>query len=123
MEEDFEILNVEYLSNHLLDYTQILNLSLDGHSQFLKMKTTSNGRQPQNVKSGRSQQPLTMDYTQILNLSLDDQPYFTNHWNKDDLKILKGECLSNHFLDHTQILKLSLQVQTACYKFWNEDDL
>ena len=28
-EEDLKILKVEYLSNHLLDYTQILNLRLD----------------------------------------------------------------------------------------------
>ena len=42
---------------------------------------------------------------------------------EDNLKILKGEYLSNHLLDHTQILKLSLDVQTACYKLFNEDDL
>ena len=29
MEDDLEILKVEYLSNHLLGPTQILNLSLD----------------------------------------------------------------------------------------------
>ena len=29
MEDDLKILKVEYLSNHLLDHTQILNLSLD----------------------------------------------------------------------------------------------
>ena len=29
MEDDLKILKVEYLSNHLLDLTQILNLSLD----------------------------------------------------------------------------------------------
>ena len=30
MEGYLKILKVEYLSNHLLDHTQILNLSLDG---------------------------------------------------------------------------------------------
>ena len=29
MEDDLKILKVEYISNHLLDLTQILNLSLD----------------------------------------------------------------------------------------------
>ena len=41
---------------------------------------------------------------------------------EDNLKILKGEYLSNHLLDHTKILKLSSDVQTTCYKFLNEDD-
>ena len=57
--------NMEYLSNHLLDHTQILNLSLDDQTKFLlifKMKTTSYGRQPQNIKSGISQQPIIGSY-------------------------------------------------------------
>ena len=29
MEEDLKILKEEYLSNHLLDHSQILNLSID----------------------------------------------------------------------------------------------
>ena len=48
-----QILKVEYLSNHLSDHMQILNLSLDDQTiflQILKMKTisklTSNGRRP-----------------------------------------------------------------------------
>ena len=32
MEDDLKILKVEYLSNHLLDHTQILNLSLNDHT-------------------------------------------------------------------------------------------
>jgi hypothetical protein len=39
IEDDLTILKVEYLSNHLLDPTQILNLSLDDHIilyKFLK---------------------------------------------------------------------------------------
>jgi hypothetical protein len=66
MEEDLKILKAEYLSNHLLDPTQILNLYLDYQKkvlQILEMKTTSNGRQPQNIKRAISQQPLhCMDY-------------------------------------------------------------
>ena len=32
MEDDLKLLKMEYLSNHLLDPTQILNLSLDDQS-------------------------------------------------------------------------------------------
>ena len=66
MEDDLKVLKVEYLSNHLLDKTQILNLSLDDQTIFFKifkMKTTSNGRRPQNIKSGISQQPLIGSYS------------------------------------------------------------
>ena len=54
MEEDLKILKVEYLSNHWSDFTQILNLSLEGtkpKSQTLERKTTINGRRPENIKS------------------------------------------------------------------------
>jgi hypothetical protein len=49
MEEDLKIFEVEYLSNQLLDHTQILSLSLNDQIIFLhifKMKTTFNGRGP-----------------------------------------------------------------------------
>ena len=36
MEDDLKILKVEYLSYHLLDHTQILNLSLDDQTIFYK---------------------------------------------------------------------------------------
>ena len=35
-EDNLKILDVEFLTNHLLDHTQILNLSLDDQSIFLK---------------------------------------------------------------------------------------
>jgi hypothetical protein len=38
-----QILKVEYLSNYLLDHTQISNLSLDHIFQILEIKTTFNG--------------------------------------------------------------------------------
>ena len=66
MEDDIKILKLEYLSNHLLDHTQILKLSLDDQTKCLlifKMKTTSYGRQPQNIKSGISQLPLMGSYS------------------------------------------------------------
>ena len=36
MEEDFKVLKVEYLSNHLWDPTQILNFSLDDQTIMYK---------------------------------------------------------------------------------------
>ena len=43
-EDNLKILNMEYLSNHLLDHTQILNFRLDDKTIFysLKWKMTSN---------------------------------------------------------------------------------
>ena len=63
------------------------------------MKTTSNGRLPQNIKSRISQQPLIGPIIE------------------DNLKILKVEYLSNILLDPTQILNLSLDDQIILYKF------
>ena len=70
MEDDLKISKEEYLSNHLLDHTQILSLSLNDQIIFLqifKMKTTFTGRRPSmgddlqwkttsNIKSGIYQQ-------------------------------------------------------------------
>ena len=36
MEDNLKKLKVKYLSNHLLDHTQILNLSLDNQTIFYK---------------------------------------------------------------------------------------
>ena len=36
MEDDLKILKVEYISYHLLDHSQILNLSLDNQTIFYK---------------------------------------------------------------------------------------
>ena len=36
MRDDLKILKAEYISNHLLDQTQILNLSLDDKAIFYK---------------------------------------------------------------------------------------
>ena len=37
MEDDLKIFKVEYLSNHLLDHTQILSLSLNDQIIFLQI--------------------------------------------------------------------------------------
>jgi hypothetical protein len=36
MEDNLKILDIEYISNHLLDYIQILNLSSDDQTIFYK---------------------------------------------------------------------------------------
>jgi hypothetical protein len=79
MEDDLKILKVYYLSNHWSDLPKILNLCLGDWTKVkdclkwgqthieddlkilkrrLEMKTTSNGRWPQNIKSWLSHQPL-----------------------------------------------------------------
>ena len=42
MEEDLKILNVEYLSNHWSDFTQILNLSLVDQTKIERHKPLNN---------------------------------------------------------------------------------
>jgi hypothetical protein len=51
MEDDLKILKVEYLNNQSLDPPQMLNLSSGDQTKIkmLEKKTTSNGRQPQNI--------------------------------------------------------------------------
>ena len=64
IEDDLKILKVEYLSNQLLDHTQIFNLSLDDQTIFLqifKIKTTPMEYNLK-IKSGISQQPLNANY-------------------------------------------------------------
>jgi hypothetical protein len=56
MENDLKILKLEYFRNQWLDHTQILDLYLDG--QIIFYKSLTRRRQPQNIKSGKSQQPL-----------------------------------------------------------------
>ena len=99
----------------------------------LQWKKTSNGRRPQNIKSGISQKLLIGSYSN-LNFSLDDQIIFYNSEKRrkppmdDDINILKVEYLSNTLLDHNQILNF-LDDQTIFYKSlkWRqtpmEDDL
>ena len=63
MEDNLKISNVEYISSHWLDLTQIRNLNLGDPTKLYKM--TSNGRQP-----------LTMHWSelsQFWNLTLGDQ--------------------------------------------------
>ena len=83
------------------------------------MKTTSDGRRPQNIKSGISQQALIGSSSNFkLKLrgpnqiksglefemkTTSDRPVM-----EEDLKILKVVYLSKHYLDFPKISKLSL---------------
>ena len=84
MEEDLKLLKMEYLSNHLLDQTQIWNLCLYDQTivykslkqrnfklklrwpkqilQILKMKRTHNGRRPQVERCPQSVQNVTYEF-------------------------------------------------------------
>ena len=88
------------------------------------MKTTSNGRRPQNIKSGISQQPLIGSYS---NFKLSLRLQWRRQPMKEDLKILKVEYISNHVLDHSQILNLNLDDHFYQICKWRrpsmEDDL
>ena len=62
MEDNLKILKVEYFSNHWSDLSQIWNLSLWDQT---KIKNCSNRRQPPNIKSEISQQPLIGSYSNV----------------------------------------------------------
>ena len=79
---------------------------------------TSNGRWPQNMKSGISQQPLVGSYSNFklkpIGSNQGVQRYqlkmtCSGRWPlmEDDLKILKVEYLSNHWSDLPKISNLS----------------
>ena len=94
MKDNLKILKVKYISNHLLDNTQIWNLSLDDQIIFLQifeMKTTCNGRGS----------PI-----------------------ENNLKILKVDYLSNHNIGSYLNSKLKLRRPNhISTNLWNEDDL
>ena len=107
MEDNLQILKMEYLSNRLLDHTQILNLSL--HDQTIFRKSFKWRRPPveDNLKILKVEYLSNhlLDPTHILNLTLDYQTilYKSFKWRgppmEDDLKILKLEYCSNHCMD------------------------
>ena len=84
---------------------------------MLEMKTTSNGRWPQNIKSWISQQPLIGSSSNFkLKLRGQNQNWNFLKWRQppmeDDLKILKVEYLSNLSSDLPKMFNLSLGDQT-----------
>ena len=129
MEDDLKMLKVEYLSNHSSDPPQILNLRSGDQTKIkmLDMKTTSNGRRPQNIKSWISQQPLIGSSSNFkLKLRGPNKNNKCLKWRRppmeDDIKIFKVEYLSNHSSDLPHILNLSSGDQKI-KNSWNEDDL
>jgi hypothetical protein len=68
MEDDLEILNVEYLSNHWSDLTQILNLSYGEQTKVYRSITVKRTPMEDDLK--------------ILNVE-----YLSNHWS-DLIQIL-----------------------------------
>ena len=85
------------------------------------LKITSNGRQPQNIKSGLSQQQLIGPYS-IFKLSLRRPKQSVQILQMKTIsigrrpQILKVEHLSNHILDCTPILNLTLDEKIKFYK-------
>ena len=73
------------------------------------MEMTSNGRQPQNNKSGISQQPLIRSYPNFkVNLRSPNQILqIQMTYNGQQPQNIKMEYHSIHLLDHTQMLNLS----------------
>jgi hypothetical protein len=104
-EDDLKILKVEYLSNRLLDHTQILNSDQSKVFKYFKWRRLSK-EDDLNILKVEYLSNHLLDPTQILNLSLDDNTMlykFFKWWRPpivDDLKILKGEYISNHCMDH-----------------------
>ena len=71
MEDDLKILKVEYLSNYLLDHTQIWNLSLYDQTIFCKSLKWRWHPLEDDLKilKGEYLSNCLLDHTQILNLS------------------------------------------------------
>ena len=107
MEDDLKILKVEYLSNHLSDHAQILNLSFDDQTIFYKSLKWRRPPMEDDLKI------LKVEYLSTTKLKLRWMNHFFKSlkWRQppmeEDLKILIVEYLSNHLLDYAQILKFS----------------
>ena len=78
MEDDLKILKVEYLSNNLLDPTQILNLSLDDQPVLYKSFQWRRPSMVDDLKILKVEYLSNhlLDHTQISNLSWDNQTIF-----------------------------------------------
>ena len=85
MEEFLKNSKVYYLSNLWSYLPKIINLELgDQIKKIIAMKTTSNGKGPQNIESLISQQPLIWSSSNFkLKLSRPNQN--KNAWNEEDI--------------------------------------
>ena len=86
MEDDLEILKVEYLSNYLLDPTQILNLSFDDQIIFYKFFKWRRPPMEENLNISKVEyiSNQLLDHTQILNLDLGVQSKVFKYFNEVD---------------------------------------
>ena len=75
MEDDIKIFKVEYLSNRLLDHTQILNLEFGDHTIFWKSFKWRWPTMEYDIKIIKVEYLSNhlLDHTQILNLYLGNQ--------------------------------------------------
>ena len=104
IEDDLKILKVKYLSNRLLDHTEILNLDWDDQSKVFKSFKWRRSPMEDDLKILKMEYLINhlLDPTQISNLSLYGQTimYKSFKWRQppieDDLNILKVEYLSNY---------------------------
>ena len=129
MEDELKILKAEYFSNHWLDLPQISNLSsgTKPESRMLLMKTTSNWKLPQNMKSWICQQPLigcSSNFKLYLRGPIQDK----NAWNEDYLKWkipqnIKIWISQQPLIGSSSNFKLNLRDQTRIKNAFNEDDL
>ena len=78
MEDNLKKFKVEYLSNHLLNHTQILNLSLNYQTIFCKSIKLRRPPMEDDIKILKVEYLSNhlLDHTQILNLSLYNQTIF-----------------------------------------------
>jgi hypothetical protein len=91
MEDDLKILKVKYLSNHLLDPTQILNLCFDEQTMFYKYSKWRRPPMEENLKILKVEHLSNhlLYPTQILNVCLDDQTILYKSLNEDNLQWMK----------------------------------
>jgi hypothetical protein len=121
-EDDLKIWKVEYLSIHWSDLTQIWNCSYWDQIRLytginwgcLKRKKTSNGRQPQYMKSRISQQPQLRSYSNLKLKPIGSNQSVQRYQMKmtyngrqspleDNLKIWKVEYINNHWSYQTRV--------------------
>ena len=133
-EDDLKIWKVEYLSIHWSDLTQIWNCSYWDQIRLytginwgcLKRKKTSNGRQPQYMKSRISQQPQLRSYSNLKLKPIGSNQSVQRYQMKmtyngrqspleDNLKIWKVEYINNHWSYLTQIWNLNYWDQTRVH--------
>ena len=133
MEHNLKILKVDYLSNHLMDPTQILNLSLDYQTILYKSFKWRRPPMKDDLNKLKVEYPNNqlLDHTQMLSLSSDEQTLFfkSSKWRRppmeNNLKILKVyHCMDHELwvlrgkLEENSEEILSVVLLSPAYFFW-----